>query len=185
MPLDQDPTPDDSPLSGFMSLGGHLDELRGRLIKAIIVPLVIGAAPFYARLVETALREVDRGVIEATQAALAAHAVTGLDAVRAAPPLVVFSPAMGAGPRVLKAVLMRALYRHPTVVHKMDAARLVVADLFAAYLAAPQEMAAPYSDAQASPVRCLQRRVADYVAGMTDRFALREHARLTGRQALV
>jgi D-methionine transport system permease protein len=33
-----------------------------------IVPLVIGAAPFYARLVETALREVDRGVIEATQA---------------------------------------------------------------------------------------------------------------------
>jgi dGTPase len=124
-------------------------------------------------------------VIEATQAALAAHAVTGLDAVRAAPPLVVFSPAMGAGTRVLKAFLMRALYRHPTVVHKMDAARLVVADLFAAYLAAPQEMAAPYSDAQASPVRCLQRRVADYVAGMTDRFALREHARLTGRQALV
>ena len=46
MPLDQDPTPDDSPLSGFMSLGGHLDELRGRLIKAIIVPLVIGCALF-------------------------------------------------------------------------------------------------------------------------------------------
>jgi len=46
MPLDQDPTPDDSPLSGFMSLGGHLDELRGRLIKAIIVPLIIGCALF-------------------------------------------------------------------------------------------------------------------------------------------
>ncbi|MFN4161006.1 MAG: methionine ABC transporter permease [Stenotrophomonas sp.] len=37
-------------------------------VRGAIVPLVIGAAPFYARLVETALREVDRGVIEATQA---------------------------------------------------------------------------------------------------------------------
>jgi D-methionine transport system permease protein len=37
-------------------------------VRGAIVPLVIGAAPFYARLVETALREVDRGVIEASQA---------------------------------------------------------------------------------------------------------------------
>ena len=36
-------------------------------VRGAIVPLVIGAAPFYARLVETALREVDRGIIEATQ----------------------------------------------------------------------------------------------------------------------
>lgn len=37
-------------------------------VRGAILPLVIGAAPFYARLVETALREVDRGVIEATLA---------------------------------------------------------------------------------------------------------------------
>lgn len=37
-------------------------------VRGAILPLVVGAAPFYARLVETALREVDRGVIEATQA---------------------------------------------------------------------------------------------------------------------
>jgi len=37
-------------------------------VRGAILPLVIGAAPFYARLVETALREVDRGVIEASQA---------------------------------------------------------------------------------------------------------------------
>ncbi len=124
-------------------------------------------------------------VIEATQAAMASHSVANLDAVRHAPPLVVFSQPMGAGARVLKAFLMRALYRHPVVVHKMDAARAVVGDLFAAYLAAPHEMAVPYADPQASPLRSLQRRVADYVAGMTDRFALREHARLTGKNALV
>jgi len=37
-------------------------------VRGAMVPLVIGAAPFYARLVETSLREVDRGVIEASQA---------------------------------------------------------------------------------------------------------------------
>lgn len=37
-------------------------------VKGTIVPLVIAAAPFFARLIETALREVDRGVIEASQA---------------------------------------------------------------------------------------------------------------------
>lgn len=37
-------------------------------VRGAILPLVVGAAPFYARLAETALREVDRGVIEATQA---------------------------------------------------------------------------------------------------------------------
>src|SRR5690606_39390853 len=37
-------------------------------VAGAIPPLVVGAAPFYARLVETALREVDRGVVEATQA---------------------------------------------------------------------------------------------------------------------
>ena len=37
-------------------------------VRGAILPLVVGAAPFYARLVETALREVDRGIIEASQA---------------------------------------------------------------------------------------------------------------------
>ncbi|WP_152091477.1 methionine ABC transporter permease, partial [Pseudomonas aeruginosa] len=37
-------------------------------VEGAIPPLVVGAAPFFARLVETALREVDRGIIEATQA---------------------------------------------------------------------------------------------------------------------
>ena len=46
-------------------------------VRGAILPLVVGAAPFYARLVETALREVDRGVIEASQAmgATTAHLV--------------------------------------------------------------------------------------------------------------
>jgi len=52
-----------------------------------------------------------------------------------------------------------------------------VAELFAAYLQAPREMPADFACADELP-----RAVADYIAGMTDRFALREHHRLTGRR---
>jgi hypothetical protein len=56
-----------------------------------------------------------------------------------------------------------------------DVARQVVRELFAAYVDAPHEMPAEHA---AQPDR--HRAVADYVAGMTDRFAVREHRRLTG-----
>ena len=57
-----------------------------------------------------------------------------------------------------------------------DRARTAVVELFAAYVQAPQEMPADYAGTADRP-----RAVADYIAGMTDRFALREHQRLTGR----
>jgi dGTPase len=55
----------------------------------------------------------------------------------------------------------------------------VVRELFAAYVAQPAEMPTDFA-ASAD----LHRSVADYIAGMTDRFALREHERLTGRKLL-
>lgn len=121
-------------------------------------------------------------LIEATRSAVVAHRVQDVRDVRAAPPLVVFSMSMVAEARALKAFLLRALYRHPRVVEKMDAARRVVAELFAVYVEKPQEMAAHGFSWDAAHAASLQRRVADYVAGMTDRFALREHERLTGRR---
>jgi dGTPase len=124
-------------------------------------------------------------VIESTRAAIAAHQVRDLAGVRAAAPLVVFSAAMVEEARVLKAFLLRALYRHPTVVEKMDAARAVVSGLFALYIESPDQMAAPGAALDSNADAGLQRRVADYVAGMTDRFALREHERLTGKRVLV
>ncbi len=71
----------------------------------------------------------------------------------------------------------RALYRHPQVVQTTDLRRTVVAELFQAYRDAPEEMPADYAAGEDRP-----RAVADYIAGMTDRFALREHQRLTGRR---
>jgi dGTPase len=56
-----------------------------------------------------------------------------------------------------------------------------VRELFAAYLAAPQQLPAEHAG-EAVDDGQLPRRVADYIAGMTDRFALREHHRLTGQR---
>jgi dGTPase len=68
----------------------------------------------------------------------------------------------------------------------MEQAKQVIADLFAAYCNSPDHMQseAPEPDGTVRTPRVvsLERRVADYIAGMTDRFALREHERLTGRR---
>ena len=115
-------------------------------------------------------------LIDTTAARVAAHAPVDADAVRAAPPLAAFSAGMRAGSAELKRFLFAELYRHPQVEQTTARARIVVADLFGIYLAAPLEMPAEYAAAADLP-----RAVADFIAGMTDRYALREHQRLTGR----
>ena len=115
-------------------------------------------------------------VLAATQSALAQHAPDSVEAVRAAPALVLFSPAMQQRSTALKTFLLHHLYRHPQVMQTTDWARQVVDELFAAYLARPQEMPEGHAKRDNLP-----RAVADYIAGMTDRFASREHARLVGQ----
>ena len=79
----------------------------------------------------------------------------------------------------LKSFLLRNLYRHPQVVATTGHARQVVRELFAAYMDEPREMPADFAAREHRP-----RAVADYIAGMTDRFAAREHERLTGQRLL-
>ena len=75
----------------------------------------------------------------------------------------------------LKQFLFDNLYRHPQVVTTTQWAKGVVRDLFARYLSDPREMPQGYAERSDR-----ERAVADYIAGMTDRFASREHQRLTG-----
>jgi dGTPase len=116
-------------------------------------------------------------VVRATESGLAAAAPTDVEAVRRGPALVAFSPAQRAEVDALKHFLFEALYRHPQVTQNTALARQVVAELWAAYLARPHEMPADFAASEDTP-----RAVADYIAGMTDRFALREHHRLTGQR---
>ncbi|MNK59310.1 Deoxyguanosinetriphosphate triphosphohydrolase [compost metagenome] len=118
-------------------------------------------------------------VIDTTRAAIEALAPADADAVRQAPPLVAFSGVMQAQSEALKQFLFRNLYRHPQVTQTTDQASEVVRGLFDAYLARGTEMPASYAER-----RDRHRAVADYIAGMTDRFAMREHERLTGRRGI-
>ena len=114
-------------------------------------------------------------VIRATQAALQQHAPHSADEARLCPPLLQFSAEMENASQTLKTFLLRNLYRHPQVMQTTDWARQVVRELFEAYIAQPQEMPRAFAQRHSLP-----RAVADYLSGMTDRFATREHARLVG-----
>ncbi|HOZ64063.1 MAG TPA: deoxyguanosinetriphosphate triphosphohydrolase [Burkholderiaceae bacterium] len=129
-------------------------------------------------------------VIAATQRAIDAQAPQTADAARQMAPVVQFSEDMRHQSTVLKKFLFQNLYRHPQVMHMTGQARQVVRELFAAYSSAPQEMQAGFSARSEATrgshdaVHATARVVADYIAGMTDRFASREHERLTGLRLL-
>jgi dGTPase len=96
--------------------------------------------------------------------------------VRELPLLMRFSPTMRHESSELKRFLFANLYRHPAVNATTDRAKEIVRALFAIYLDRPAEMSDEFQHAVDRP-----RAVADYIAGMTDRFALKEHQRLTGQ----
>ena len=132
-------------------------------------------------------------VIDTTQEALNRLDIQhpGLDAVQMRKLLaqVQLGEAMAQGARQLKQFLMRNLYRHPRVVETTAQAKQIVADLFAAYLHDPAQMPSEFAASRLASVGApdphpQQRVVADYIAGMTDRMASREHERLTGLRLL-
>jgi dGTPase len=119
-----------------------------------------------------------RDVVEASRAALDHAQPESVDAVRELAVLIRPSPAMQAHANELKRVLRVALYRHPQVQKTTDRARHVVRTLFEIYQSDPAAM--PEGSAPGS-----YRRIADYIAGMTDRFAAREYMRVCGESAFL
>ncbi len=117
-------------------------------------------------------------VIDATRRAIVHTGVQTVEDVCHSPPLLGFSPAMREASAALKRFLLVNLYRHPQVMETTNRARRIVADLYRAYCADPSLLPPPRPRVALS----LRRRVADYIAGMTDRFAIREHQRLTGER---
>ena len=123
-------------------------------------------------------------VLDATARALADAQPPDVDAVRQQPALVCFTPDMAVQSAAMKRFLFHNLYRHPQVVEKMQHAQQVVRNLFAAYMADPQHLPQTQTSRLERPGSGVtgsvkpERFVADYIAGMTDRFATREHERL-------
>ncbi len=128
-------------------------------------------------------------VIATTRSALQKAEPQNVDEVRRMPLLLQFGDEMHSRLQTLKRFLLQQLYRHPRVLHTTGQAKQMVRELFDTYLAQPQEMAdgsLEHSNAtQSSTVAPAGARVvADYIAGMTDRFAGREHERLIGLKLL-
>jgi dGTPase len=112
----------------------------------------------------------------------AAIAAAGLaspdDAPLAGRALVGFSPALAAADRDVKAFLFANMYRHPQVKRVRERADGIVRALFSAYLADPATMPPDWAARAGATGDEHARAAADYLAGMTDRFALNEYRRL-------
>jgi dGTPase len=119
-------------------------------------------------------------VVGESASRLAAFNPRSADDVRgAAAPVGGFSPQVGEEDRAIKTFLKRHMYRHSRVMKVMDQAADVVRDLFLRYSTRPQDMPAEWGEQLSGRDEAARaRHIADFIAGMTDRYALAEHARL-------
>ncbi len=172
---------DDGLRAGFLSL----DDLVGLDFVAEQWRDVEKRFPDTAR--ERQLRELVRGqigamvndVIDTTRANL-----TGFESVEdvraAGRPLSGFSPAVAARERRLKQLMYEKLYYHPDQVATAERARAVVAELFAAYSEDAAHLPAPWREGLPEHEPDRSRHLADFIAGMTDRFAIGQYRAVFG-----
>jgi dGTPase len=115
-------------------------------------------------------------LVETSATLLKEAAPKSIDDVRASPPLIRFSPQMRAETTALKRFLYANLYRHFQVNRMRVKASRIVRELFEAFLADPVLLPNDYQVESDSLGQA--RKIADYIAGMTDRYAIREHRRI-------
>lgn len=127
---------------------------------------------------ETIRRMVDSmalDLIAQTRRNIVDAGVVTLDEVRLAPRLVAYSDEQWPRLQALKVFLRENLYWHYQVLRMTDKARRIIGDLFSAFMADPRLLPPQYqTKAQTDKPRA----IADYIAGMTDRYAMKEHRRL-------
>ncbi len=144
----------------YPGIGGRraINETIRRMINALIVDL-----------------------IQTSQQRIQSAGVASIEDVRNAPALIAFSDEMQADAALLKRFLRENLYRHFQVNRMTSKARRIVTELFDAFMLEPNLLPPDYQ--QSAHESSLQpaaqaRAIADYIAGMTDRYAIREHKRL-------
>jgi len=147
-----------------------------------VVTRAAPSAPAHVVHYQAVRRVIDRMVtdlIESLLARLRAERIDSIDAVRRVKPrLVEFSPEMTAANRELKAFLYDRLYTHHRVTRMTQKADRIMTALFEVYMAEPRQLP-PHVTRRAREERePMARVIADYIAGMTDRFALEEYKKL-------
>ena len=168
---------DDGLRSGLLSLE-QLDELD---IWRVHREAAMAAFPSLTgrRMINETIRRMINtlivDLIDATAANLATHAPASIDDVRSAPPLVAHGAAVAAQARELKHFLFKNLYRHYRVMRMANKAGRIVEGLFNAF-AEDNRLLPPQYQTEASAEQ--PRLIAHYIAGMTDRYAMKEYRRL-------
>lgn len=131
-----------------------------------------------AELVRELISHLINDVVTETTRRLVELAPVAVDEIRNSDrPTAAFSPAMAATEAAIKAFLYGRMYRHLRVMEIMNDAEKVVADLVGHYLANPDELP-PGWLAGGAPADEIARGIGDFIAGMTDRFAIVEHRRI-------
>ena len=177
--------------TGVLFAGGLVFADRVRLKQVLHDHPHLQAADQSRRLLYESIRRMLSAqvydVIATTQANIAAAGVASVQDVRqSGQRLVAFSPSMHYNSQALKTFLLHHLYRHPQVMQTMNHAQQMVKELFAAYMLEPERMKPRFVQRAhlADTLHERARVVADFVAGMTDRYAAHEHERITGVRLL-
>ncbi|MGB5623744.1 MAG: deoxyguanosinetriphosphate triphosphohydrolase, partial [Gammaproteobacteria bacterium] len=178
---------DDGLRAGLLSI----DELRQVAIFAELHDAVLERYPdldgrrLIYEIVRRLIGRLVDDVIDESARRIDAARPDDIDAVRdAAGPLIAFSGPMSAAHRELKGFLMQRLYRHPRVLGMTTKAGRIVRSLFEAFNNEIRLMPEGFADTAEARQRehgeaGRARVVADYIAGMTDRYAILEHERLS------
>ncbi|MBI4949743.1 MAG: deoxyguanosinetriphosphate triphosphohydrolase [Deltaproteobacteria bacterium] len=162
---------DPSALKSVGLYSGFFDEVKAlypeadfKVLKYQTIVKIINAQ--VTDLVDTVLKTIE------------AEGIRSLDDVRAGGVVARFSPEMDRKNRQLKKFLKENLYRHHRVVRMADKAERIIKELFKAYLRAPKLLPPHVYSLIDKSGRDKHRVVCDYIAGMTDRFALDEYKKL-------
>ena len=168
---------DDGLRSGLLRLA-QLDEIPLFARHAATVRQLFPVLPERRSISETIRRMINTLIVDLIAESarrVADVAPRGIDDVRNAGPLVAFSESVRREADGLKVFLRENLYRHYQVARMTNKARRIVRELFAAFWDDIRLLPTDYRE-RAEIDRA--RAIADYVAGMTDRYAIREHRRL-------
>ncbi len=174
---------DDGLRAGLLSLDGLAETpLAGEILARIAADYPrLAQERTVAALIRHLISTMIADVVAESRARLAALEPHSADAIRAAGrPTIAFSSEMAEADRAIKAMLKAKVYRHAQVMDVMNRMEGVLARLFARYAHDPAAMPEPWRPHAGDDARARARRVADFLAGMTDRYALGEYKRLFG-----
>jgi dGTPase len=141
----------------------------------------IGERRLLSELVRSQIGLMVNDLIAETRRRVREAGVQTVDEVRAAgQALVGFSHAMRAEERALKRFMYRELYHHPRQLEAAEAASTIVSGLFAAYASAPETLPDGWREILPETYPERSRHIADFIAGMTDRYAIARYRELVG-----